>query len=379
MSSPQTQHQGLIRSTASIDSHTACSPTNNNNHHSPQPDLAQMTNVNVLDLHKEYVPEKTQHGSIQYIYGGGDAKGQNVKIDGNEMGNGSILQRAPPASHHQVLDEPPRQSPIVVNNSVVTHANNANNNVDQLFEKMGLSDEQILRLIAPNGENQQIISREIINGEPHILTRTENGEHVLTRIVTAADPKLTANDGGVIYSTNDQAVVSDAPPTDAVSAADQIYTAPPNHITTSVLQYGDTGPIKNGLHVPSYVPTVTTGSSVITSVSSTGAIIKEEDIYPGDKVPIYTSTANELMYEDGKTVIYTTTSDPSELNLINGDGQVIVQGSVQYTTANGQTVFVVTDPPMDADINARYVQNLLLSLFILFAFLWYHINGRVSN
>lgn len=49
--------------------------------------------------------------------------------------------------------------------------------------KLDFTDEQILRLIGATGD-QQIISREYINGEHHILTRNENGEHIITRIVT---------------------------------------------------------------------------------------------------------------------------------------------------------------------------------------------------
>lgn len=51
--------------------------------------------------------------------------------------------------------------------------------------KLEFTDEQILRLIGATGD-QQIISREYINGEHHILTRNENGEHIITRIVTVS-------------------------------------------------------------------------------------------------------------------------------------------------------------------------------------------------
>lgn len=53
----------------------------------------------------------------------------------------------------------------------------------QFIPKLDFTDEQILRLIEATGD-QQIISREYINGEHHILTRNENGEHIITRIVT---------------------------------------------------------------------------------------------------------------------------------------------------------------------------------------------------
>lgn len=60
--------------------------------------------------------------------------------------------------------------------------------------KLDFTDEQILRLIGATGD-QQIISREYINGEHHILTRNENGEHIITRIVTVceSDDKLLSS------------------------------------------------------------------------------------------------------------------------------------------------------------------------------------------
>lgn len=51
--------------------------------------------------------------------------------------------------------------------------------------KLDFTDEQILRLIGATGD-QQIISREYINGEHHILTRNENGDHIITRILTVS-------------------------------------------------------------------------------------------------------------------------------------------------------------------------------------------------
>lgn len=51
--------------------------------------------------------------------------------------------------------------------------------------KLDFTDEQILRLIGAT-DDQQIISREYINGEHHILTRNANGEHIITRILTVS-------------------------------------------------------------------------------------------------------------------------------------------------------------------------------------------------
>lgn len=361
---------------------------------SPQPEFATMTNVNVLDLHKEYATDKdSAGGSIQYIYTAGPPPksahndNSNAKIENDQMVNG-IVQRITPNGQvidanipHDLRQPPPPPPPPSSQSQQITNGMP----VEQLFEKMGLSDEQILRLLGSNGENIQIISREIIDGEPHIITRMENGEHVMTRIVTA-DPKLSAVDTNAIYTTiaNESIDANDS---------DIVYTTTgPNHITTSVLQYGDAsgavvGGIKGAIHQQSYSHASVTGSVITTTapavmvdengttsaanankakshiIYSTGeTVIKEEEIYAADKVPIYTTTAsNDLIYEDGgKTVIYTTTSDPkglelysgNDISLINSDGQVIVQGGLQYTTQqiNGQTVFVLSEPPLENEI-----------------------------
>lgn len=63
-------------------------------------------------------------------------------------------------------------------------------------QPLDFTDEQILRLIGATGD-QTIISREFINGEHHILTRNENGEHIITRIVTVC--KLLGN---VVHKEN---------------------------------------------------------------------------------------------------------------------------------------------------------------------------------
>lgn len=222
----------------------------------------------------------------------------------------------------------------------------------------------------------------LFTGEPHILTRTESGEHVLTRIVTT-EQKLTATDNAIYTTVSNE-------PTDSQDA-EIVYTAAPNHIATSVLQYSDAG-IKGAMHNP-YAPSAGVAGTVITATTPTvmvdsdsengkskpqiiyttgGADIKEEVIYSGNKVPIYTTTEDngkppiDLIYEDGgKTLIYTTADQKglelysgNELSLINSEGQVIVQGGLQYTTQqiNGQTVFVLTEP-MENEINAHQQQR----------------------
>lgn len=383
MSSPQAQD--MIKTANEITPQVITSP----GHHSvssPQPELATMTNVNVLDLHKDYGADKDSN-TVQYIYSAAPkpAPSDSIKIETDHLVNGSIVQRVTPGG--QVIDgrlahEPRTAAPPII----------GGNHVDQLFEKMGLSDEQILRLIGSNGESQQIVSREIINGEPHILTRTESGEHVLTRIVTT-EPKLSATDNAIYTTVANEP--NDSPESDIV------YTAAPNHIATSVLQYSDAG-IKGALQ-HSYTPTSGVTGSVITATTPSVMVennaeneksksqiiyttdvsgIKEEVIYSSDKVPIFATTEDngkppiDLIYDDGgKTLIYTTTAGPkglelysgNELSLINSEGQVIVQGGLQYTTQqiNGQTVFVVTEP-MENEINAHQNQRLVIIYIVYF-------------
>lgn len=68
--------------------------------------------------------------------------------------------------------------------------------ISSFSQPLDFTDEQILRLIGATGD-QQIISREFINGEHHILTRNENGEHIITRIVTVCELL-----GNVIHKKN---------------------------------------------------------------------------------------------------------------------------------------------------------------------------------
>lgn len=404
MSSPQAYNliKSHTREASETDPQAMPSPPSHRHvtTNSPQPEFATMTNVNVLDLHKDYATDKeATGGSIQYIYTAGPPPSKsahndnsNEKMENDQLVHGSIVQRVTPGG--QVIDiniphdlrQPPPPPPPPSQSQQITNGMP----VEQLFEKMGLSDEQILRLLGSNGENIQIISREIIDGEPHIITRMENGEHVMTRIVTA-DPKLSAVDANAIYTTISNESID-------ANDSDIVYTTTgSNHITTSVLQYGDAsgnvvGGIKGAIHHHSYghasgsvitttAPTVMVDETGTTSATredktkshiiySTGeTVIKEEEIYTGDKVPIYTTTAsNDLIYEDGgKTVIYTTTSDPkslelysgNDISLINSDGQVIVQGGLQYTTQqiNGQTVFVLSEPPLENEITPAAIQH----------------------
>ena len=84
-----------------------------------------------------------------------------------------------------------------------------------------LEDSHIQRLLG----NQEIISRDIINGEHHIITRNENGETILTRIaISTADQLLNRMDNGIIYTTTG-------------GSTGVIGAGPQEQLPTTVLQY----------------------------------------------------------------------------------------------------------------------------------------------
>lgn len=346
------------------------SPINYQVTSSPRPELATMTNVIVLDLHT----------------GGSEtAKAAN----GKQPGCGAALHRAglDAVEGCIVSDESQAQSTVV-----------ANGTYEQIFSKIPFCDDQILRLIGPNGESQQIISREIINGEHHILTRNENGDHIITRIV-GPDHKLNAESESAIYAAASESGLSaqaqqsqaqqpseiDHQNGAAATVTEIVYnqaTSLPSHITTSVVQYTDASS-KDAQPQPAHIYTsaVTSAASAASGPPEIGSLEGKERghiIYThgdktyveavddgGAKLPIYEASGSDagdkqqpidLIYEEGgKTVIYTTSSDPKSMELyatsgnqlsVTSEGQMIVQGALQYTAQqiNGQTVFVLAEP-----------------------------------
>lgn len=281
--------------------------------------------------------------------------------------------------------------------------------------KIDFTDEQILRLIGAT-DNQQIISREYINGEHHILTRNENGEHIITRIVTA-DPKMTVPENA-IYATvttddsnlsagvqeqQSHAAQPEAPPSKLIepeidqhsngTPTEIVYTPSANHIATSVLQYTDTSNKSNSQHIytsatASNVPigNATTNVSNVLISTNTAAIhdaideskgkshiiythgdktyvetVKDAHIYDNGKVPIYTTTSSDdakqqpldLIYEDGGKIIYTTSADPKSLELYAAAGNELNLLEGQQVIVQGQNVYVVTaQPPLETEIAA---------------------------
>lgn len=352
MSSPHVQEQDLTQSSTTTSppldvaaNHTSpMQPISR----SPQPELATMTNVNVLDLHKDFTDSKMyDRDNSVYVYGSSNKPNDN-KIEGNQLVNAAVMQRISPGD--QMIDD-----------RVIT-----DNRSEELLSKLSVSDDHILRLVGPNGESQQIISREIINGEHHILTRNENGEHIITRIVSS-DHKLASSDSAIFsagqLSMGHHKIITTHDDPDAVYANE--------HVDSAVLQYdGSATSTSSGDNEPIDVKGK---SQIIYTHGDRDFIDSKDDDFDSKTSTIYSApSADEKMYEKpppidliyeegGKTVIYTTNGEQKglelyqsgELGLIS-EGQVIVQGGLQYTTQhiNGQTVFVVSES-LDGEINAQ--------------------------
>uniref|UniRef100_T1GBW2 Uncharacterized protein n=1 Tax=Megaselia scalaris TaxID=36166 RepID=T1GBW2_MEGSC len=291
---------------------------------SPQPELATMTNVNVLDL------QPTNDKDAVFIY------------ESPKMIN--LHSTSDQHQHHVILDH-------MSSNSESSGAVDATN---QPLAKIEFDDNQIIRVVGPNGEQQQIISREIINGEHHILSRNEAGEHILTRIVS--DPsKLLPNENSVVLTA--------AMFEQSQKLAEQNFQTGPIEATILQQQYNS-------------------GSAVEMKSNDNSQIIFTSDKDHMDKIDsdIYATENSggsengkqiDLIYNDGnKTVIYTT-SDQKGMEiyqggdlsgLVTGDTPIVVQGGMQYTTAQstghsgGQALFIVAESALhavDGHLHAR--------------------------
>ncbi|XP_011296634.1 protein grainyhead isoform X6 [Musca domestica] len=302
---------------------------------SPQPELATMTNVNVLDLHTD--SSKLYDKDAVFIYespkvvmtGGGGGPQDDHVIDARMVAQLNQQQAAVQTAHE-----------------------------NQPLAKIEFDENQIIRVVGPNGEQQQIISREIINGEHHILSRNEAGEHILTRIVS--DPsKLMPNDNAVAAAmfnqaqkmANDHAVYQTSPldasvlqhyDTEAVVKTEvDIYDDPKKQNSGQII-YTTSGPDPGNPKHLSHLPM--------------GAKL-DPDMYPTDK-------HIDLIYNDGnKTVIYTTTDQKgleiysgSDLSGLVADGQVVVQGGLQYAGhggPGGQPVYIVADGALPPGVESH--------------------------
>lgn len=297
---------------------------------SPQPELATMTNVNVLDLHTD--SSKLYDKDAVFIY-----ESPKVVMTGGNQQDDHVIDARMVAQLNQ------QQSAVQT-----AHEN-------QPLAKIEFDENQIIRVVGPNGEQQQIISREIINGEHHILSRNEAGEHILTRIVS--DPsKLMPNDNAVAAAMFNQA--------QKMANDHGVYQTSP--LDASVLQHYDSDAVvKTEVDMYDEQKKHNTGQIIYTTSQDGGGgggggsnnkqlshlamgTKLDPDMYPSDK-------HIDLIYNDGnKTVIYTTTSDQKGLEIYSGsdlsglvaDGQVVVQGGLQYAGpggAGGQPVYIVSD------------------------------------
>lgn len=296
-----------------------------------------MTNVNVLDLHTD--SSKLYDKDAVFIYE------SPPKVVMPSVGGGQTDDQVIDARMVAQLNQ--QQAPV----------GGADN---QPLAKIEFDENQIIRVVGPNGEQQQIISREIINGEHHILSRNEAGEHILTRIVS--DPtKLMPNDNAVAAAmfnqaqklANDHSVYQTSPLDASVL---QHYDAE-SAVKTEVDIYDD--PKKTADAGGGHIIYTTTGADPDKEMPHLPVPTKlEPELYGTDK-------HIDLIYNDGnKTVIYTTTTDQKGLEIYAGsdlsglvaDGQVVVQGSLQYAgtgSSGGQPVYIVSDGSLHGGVEGH--------------------------
>jgi hypothetical protein len=290
------------------------------------PQLAQMTNVvNVYvysnatkmgeSLASSDSSEQQQHLSSAHM----QQMVINQHSSDHSMDNGLKSNE-----HYELMQENGVMLQRIVNDHMLEGARLVQAGEQQLVTKINAGDDSLLRLIESNqlvsklvGENQQIISRDIINGEHHIITRNENGKHILTRIVNTGtmDPAKVNED---IYNSNLDAVKNDDHKTQI------IYTS----------QDSNCGVIKN--HTQPY-------DNPNPDVQKQIDLIYED----GNKTVIYTSSGNTISSHPESP----TNDEHKGMELYsNGEclngAQVIVQGNLQYLPQiqpDGSTVYVVSE------------------------------------
>lgn len=324
------------------------------------PELAQMTNVvSVLDLHKDFANETKiydKNTNTVYVYSSAS------KIDESAASSASPelhQQLSPPQMHQVVINQHPSDLSIdnglkngteqyelmqengvmlqrIVNDHLmegrlVQTISDGRGGEQQILTKISAGDDSLLRLIESNqlvsklvvGENQQIIRREIVDGEHHFITRGENGEHIYTRIVNT--------------NTMDHGKMSD-----------EMYNA----VGALPSSKGDDPK-----------------SQII--YETNGGVIKAQTQPYGDSLNPDVQKQIDLIYEDGnKTVIYTTSGNSNPDSPADGEKgmelyssgeclgngtQVIVQGNLQYTPQiqpDGSTVYVLSEL-LSSDLNGQ--------------------------
>ncbi|XP_070496372.1 protein grainyhead isoform X4 [Chironomus tepperi] len=347
---------------------------------SSPPELATMTNVvNVLDLHKNDFSNETKiydkNTNTVYVYS--NAPPSSSKIDEamsvpspesavmhHVHHQQSLASENQQMHHHVVINQHPSDLSIdnslkdehfelmhesngvmlqrIVNDhladgrlvhhtiSDVRNSPNVNGSDHQVLTKINASDESLFRFIETNhlvsklvGENQQIVSRDIINGEHHIITRNENGEHILTRIVNTAVEQHGKMVNGEIFNTLVNTNINSKNSDDAKGTTQIIYTTHDGGVIKNSQPYDHTNNVDSQKHID---------------------LIYED----GNKTVIYTSSSSN----NAETSNPDSPSEPKNLELFsaNGEcvngGQIIVQGNLQYTPQiqpDGTTVYVVSE------------------------------------
>lgn len=320
------------------------------------PELAQMTNVvNVLDLHKDFMNETKiydKNTNTVYVYSSASkidesatsAASPEHQISSQDMHQVVINQHPSDLSIDIGLKNGNEQYELMQGNGVMLQRIVNDHLVDgrlvqtisdgreqQILTKISAADDSLFRLIESNqlvsklvGENQQIISRDIINGEHHIITRNENGEHILTRIVNTGSIDHGKINHGEMFNSNLSSLSQKG---DDSKSQTQIIYPPQAHETNG-------GVIKT--HPQPY-------ENLNPDVQKQIDLIYED----GNKTVIYTTSGNENISSNPDSPVNETKGMEiySSGECLNGT-QVIVQGNLQYTPQvqpDGSMVYVVSE------------------------------------
>lgn len=322
--------------------------------------LATMTNVNVLDLHKDHSGSTkvySKETNTVYVYG------QNHKSisSSQDQEEGSMFESSSPitslgaSSYSSAISQ--RVSSASNNNNNSGHENShiMNGRLTTPIDPSDMhlsrgSDVPITRLVDDQFiqrlvENQEIVSRDFVNGAHHIITRNENGEHILTRIVQNTDQKLLAT------SESEYEAMPQPTPLILTEKHSSGLSSLSTESNLKQVVYSDKGEM---VYADTHSGEVYNSVNPQDSGKNNVDMIYTED---GNKTIIYTSSVSG---SDQKTVeLY-----QGELGII-GENQVIIQGGLQYTAQtgpNGTTVYVLSEMHNTGDANeiSRYVTRITI-------------------
>lgn len=311
--------------------------------------LATMTNVNVLDLHKDYgdatkVYDKETNTVYVYSHNHKPITSQGGEVVENMIESSSPITSIAVSSPHTSSSGMLQRISGSATNPPTSHENHISHIIDGRLitptdpatSISARSDVPITRLVDDQFiqrlvENQEVVSRDFVNGEHHIITRNENGEHILTRIVQNTDPKLM-NSGDNGYDS----MPPPAPPMlDKHHGISAIASTSEPNLKQVIYAHGDKGEI---LYADAKSGEVYSAINPEDGAKNHVEMIYTED---GSKTVIYTTAGTG---PDQKTVeLYQTGG--GELGII-GENQVIIQGGLQYTAQpgpNGTTVYVLSE------------------------------------